>query len=429
MEPPLGGLLLRNTAWMGAAQTIRTGVQAAYFILMARALGTNGYGAFVGVVSLVAITTPFASLGTGNLLVKHVARDSSTFGPHWGKALATTLIGGTVLLLLVTLSAGALLPRSIPVGLIVAVGAADLLFARFVDVSGFAYQAVQRLDRTALMQLLVSPLRLLAAGILVATSNAPTAAQWGWVYLVSSAAGACIAVACVSWEMGRPRFDLRRLATGTREGTYFSVSLSAQTIYNDLDKAMLARLATLAATGVYAAAYRVVDIAFLPIGAVISASYTRFFQHGALGVRATAQYARRLLRLGVAWGILAGAGLYLLAPTLPMILGGEYRDSVAAVRWLAVLPLLKAVHYFGANALTGAGHQGVRTAIQLGIALINVLLCLWLIPLYSWPGAAAATLASDGLLALGMWLAVYRLGRREAPRWGDRQVASAVEAR
>jgi O-antigen/teichoic acid export membrane protein len=426
---PVRGLLLRNTAWIGAGQAIRTVVQALYFILMARALGTNGYGAFVGVVSLVAITTPFATLGTGNLLVKHVARDASTFAWYWGKALATTLIGGTLLLGLITVSASALLPRSIPVGLIVAVGAADLIFARLVDVSGFAFQAVHRMDRTALMQLLVSPLRLLAAGILIATNSAPTAVEWGWLYLVSSVVGGCVAVACVSWEMGRPRFDLRGLGSEAREGTFFSVSLSAQTIYNDIDKAMLARLATLAATGVYAAGYRVVDIAFLPIGAVISASYARFFQHGVLGVRATARYARRLLRLGVAWGLLAGVGLYLLAPTLPLILGGEYRDSVGAVRWLAVLPLLKAVHYFGANALTGAGHQGVRTAIQLGIALANVLLCFWLIPLYSWPGAAAATLASDGLLAVGMWVAVYQIGRKEAPRWTDDQVAAAAEAR
>ena len=79
--------------------------------------------------------------------------------------------------------------------------------------------------------------------------------------------------------------------------------------------------------------------------------------------------------------------------------------------------------------MTGAGHQGLRTAIQIGIAVVNVVLCLWLIPLYSWQGAAAASIASDGLLALAVWMALYQLGRRGRSRWPEEQVASALETR
>jgi O-antigen/teichoic acid export membrane protein len=415
--------------WMGAGQAMRTVVQALYFVLIARALGSDGYGAFVGVVALVAIAAPFASLGTGNLLVKHVSRDEAAFPGSWGKALATTLIGGTVLLAVVMLAGGVFLPRTISRTLILAVGAADLIFARLVDISALAYQAVQRMHRTAQIQLLVSPLRLVAAGVLVATTKSPTAVEWGWLYLASSVLGGVLAVALVNREMGRPAFNPRRLGVETREGAYFSVSLSAQTIYNDIDKAMLARLSTLDATGIYGAAYRIVDVAFLPIGAAVSASYARFFQHGASGVRATTRFARRLSSLGVAYGLLGGGALYLIAPIIPVILGREYGGAVSAIRWLAVLPLLKAIHYFGANALTGAGHQGLRTAIQLGIALVNVLLCLWLIPLYSWQGAAAASIASDGLLALAVWMALYQLGRGGRSRWPEDRVASALETR
>jgi O-antigen/teichoic acid export membrane protein len=425
MEKPVLGLLARNTLWMGVGQVIRTGIQALYFVFIARALGTQGYGAFAGVVALVAIAAPFASLGSGSLLVKHVARAPDTFRSHWGKALATTVITGTILLGVIMLSAGMLLPRTIPLQLVLAVGAADLVFVRLVEISGQAYQAVQRMHRTAQIHLLVSPLRLLAAGALVATTRAPTALEWGGLYLVSSVAGCAVAVALVCRELGRPEFNLKDLRSELREGAFFSVSLSAQSIYNDIDKVMLARLGTLEATGLYAAAYRVVEVAFVPVAALVSSTFARFFQSGVGGVRATAQFARKLSSMGAAYGLCAALGLYLLAPALPAILGDGYRQAVAATRWLAVLPLLKSIHYFGANALTGAGYQGLRTAIQVGIALVNVLLNLWLIPLYSWQGAAAASVLSDGMLALGVWATVWYLGRKSFPQ-RSRDDAGAV---
>jgi O-antigen/teichoic acid export membrane protein len=83
-----------------------------------------------------------------------------------------------------------------------------------------------------------------------------------------------------------------------------------------------------------------------------------------------------------------------------------------ALRWLAVLPILKVVHFFLSDALTGAGFQGIRSAIQIGVAIFNVLINLWIIPLYSWRGAAWSSIASDALLAAGIGAAAYVLSRR-----------------
>jgi len=77
-----------------------------------------------------------------------------------------------------------------------------------------------------------------------------------------------------------------------------------------------------------------------------------------------------------------------------------------------LLPLLKTMHYFVADSLTGAGYQGLRTAMQAGIAGLNVLVNFWIIPAYGWRGAAWSSLASDGLLAAGLWLIALRLTRK-----------------
>jgi O-antigen/teichoic acid export membrane protein len=62
--------------------------------------------------------------------------------------------------------------------------------------------------------------------------------------------------------------------------------------------------------------------------------------------------------------------------------------------------------------LAGAGYQGLRTFIHVGVAAFNVLINFWLIPTYSWRGAAWSSIASDALLACGIGAAVLVLSRR-----------------
>lgn len=176
---------------------------------------------------------------------------------------------------------------------------------------------------------------------------------------------------------------------------------------------MLARLSSLQATGIYASAYRLIDVAFVPVRSLLAAAYAKFFQHGTSGIAGTIDFSKRLLPLAGLYGAIVGIALFFLAPVVPYILGHEYQDAVAALRWLAPLPLLKALHYFAADTLTGAGFQGLRSATQAIVAVFNILVNLWLIPLYSWQGAAWSSLASDGLLVLSLWLAVAFICRQQ----------------
>jgi O-antigen/teichoic acid export membrane protein len=197
-----------------------------------------------------------------------------------------------------------------------------------------------------------------------------------------------------------------------REGFYFSVGLSAQTIYNDIDKAMLTRLSTLSATGIYGAAYRLIDVSFAPVSALLYAAYPNFFREGVHGISSTLAYARPLLKRALRYSSIMCGGILICAGVVPYILGPEYVRTAEALRWLAPLPLLKAIHSLLSDALTGAGYQGIRSGIQASVALFNVLINLWLIPAYSWRGAAWSSIASDALLACVVGLPVSLLGRR-----------------
>ena len=405
-------LIAKNTVWMLMGHCVRTGLQAVYFVMIARSLGADGYGAFVGVAALACIFAPFASFGSGNILIRNVARNPDTFARCWGNALVITVVSATLLVAALLVVARFALPATISWTLVLTISVTELFFARLLDISSQAFQAFQRLNRTAQFQMLMSVMRVAAVLLLYMTVAKPTAEAWGAFYLVSTAVTSAMAIRLVHRELGRPDFPVRGVFQEMKEGFYFSVSLSAQNIYNDIDKTMLTRYCGLDAAGIYGAAYRLIEIAMTPVRSLLYAAYAKFFQHGAGGVRGSLAFAQRFVPAGAGYGLLAAVVLYLGAPVVPMVLGPEFERTVGATRWLALLPLLKTLHYFGADTLTGAGHQGLRSGIQVVVALFNVLVNLWIIPAFSWRGAAWSSLASDGLLAVMVWTAVWWLARK-----------------
>jgi len=420
--------LARNTVWMTFGQGLRLVIQALYFVLIARSLGAVNYGAFVGVVALVGIVYPFATLGSGNLLVKNVSRDANLFGWCWGRALAITAVSSSVLFSAVLFLSHFALPGSIPFRLVILVAGSDLFGLSIIQLCSQAFQTFERLNWTATITVMGSASRLTGALVLVALHHHPSALQWGYLYFCSTWVVATAALVLVFMKLGAPRFRLGKSVSEMQEGFYFSAGLSAQTIYNDIDKTMLARLGTLEAAGIYGAAYRLIDVTFVPIQSLLAAAYPNFFRTGLAGISATLGYARQLVWGALAYSIAACVAILLCAGIVPIILGPEYNATAEALRWLALLPVLKVLHYFLSDSLTGAGYQGVRTGIQAGVALFNVLINLWIIPAYSWRGAAWSSIASDALLTCSIGAAAYVLARRARTAVLDPQLETAEES-
>src|ERR1700723_3337065 len=89
--------LLRDTTQLTIGQGLRLVIQAAYFVLIARSLGPDGYGAFVTVVAMAALLGPFSGLGTGNLFIKNVRSGKREASTCWGNGILITTISGTLL--------------------------------------------------------------------------------------------------------------------------------------------------------------------------------------------------------------------------------------------------------------------------------------------------------------------------------------------
>jgi O-antigen/teichoic acid export membrane protein len=218
-----------------------------------------------------------------------------------------------------------------------------------------------------------------------------------------SAIAAITAATTVTVKYGWPTLQPRLFFARAWEGVGYSFSSSTASAYNDLDKAMLSHYGMNTANGIYTMAYRIVDIATIPVLSIRDAAFPRFCREGASGVERAAELARRLLNRALPLALVTGTAMFIAAPLIPRVVGRGFAESVSALRWLCFIPVFRAVHQLSGSALTGAGLQRYRTGSQLVASMFNLGLNVILIPQHGWLGAAWASLLTDGALAAMNW--------------------------
>ena len=405
---------LKNSWTIFQSFILRLVVQGVYFVILARSFEPAKYGAYVGIVAIVSIFIPFASWGSGEVLIQNVSRERSLFKEYWGTTILKTLVFGSVFISLILIIYKFISIPNISIYSVFFVALANLIFLRLNDASRDAFIAVGLMNYTAKSIVLVSLNRFFAAIVFIACFDNPSVLTWCILYCVATFLASIMSTFLVVKQVGYPKFELSKISSELKLGLSFAISVSAQNIYNDLDKSMLAKLSTLEATGIYGAAYHILNVAFTPIQSVALASFRKFFQQGASGIKGSLALCKKLLPMNVGYSLAAIVGIIIFSPLIPRILGSEYQNSVFALIWLAPTIIFRTLHFLAADTLTGSNHQSVRTIVQVLVAIINGILNFLLIPNYGWHGAIWATIASEFLLMIFLWGAVYKYSKQSA---------------
>lgn len=391
--------LTRGVAWMFAGQGSGYLLRAVYFVMIARLLGVVGYGIVVGAFALVNIAAQYSRLGTGMTLLRYVSIDRGEFAVYWGNVLLVTLPMGLALTALLWLLAPHLIaPGSAAIVVWTSIG--SCIFEQLTISATQVFQAFEQMRITAGLNLLTSLARALTAGAMLLLLHRASASQWAVASMLVSGAATAFAFFAVTREFGAPRFSWRRLRERSLEGVGYSFASSTTSAYDDLDKAMLSHYGMSAANGIYALAYRIIEMATMPIASIQLAAEPRMFQLGARHIREVWAMSRGLLRKALLLSVCIAAALWLGSPLLPPVVGRGFAEGAVALRWLCLIPVFRSLHYIAGSVLTTSGFQRYRTGTQLAAALMNFAINLWLIPRYGWHGAAWSSLLTDGALGL-----------------------------
>jgi O-antigen/teichoic acid export membrane protein len=394
--------LARNAGWMFMGQGFSVLCQGAYFIFLGRLLGSAEYGIYVGAVAMASILSQYSPFGSHSVLLRYVSSDPKKFASYWANVLVTTVTLGSLLVAFLTL-AGPHLAHSCSWPLLFCVGLGDCLATQLTVAASRVFQAFENMRITAALGMSVSFLRALIAGFMLWRLYRGTATEWALAALIVSSFAACIALVLVTRIYGPPALSIKLLRQRAGEGFVFALSYSTTGVYNDIDKAMLGHFGMNAANGIYTMAYRVIDVFTMPIYAVQGAVFPRFFRKGVEGAGSTAEFAVRIVKRTAPLALVCALVMLLSAPIIPYLAGKSFGESAMALRWLCLLPFFRSFQLSAGDAITAAGHQKLRLGSQTTAAAFNFCVNLYLIPLYSWRGAAWSSLATDGLLALFNW--------------------------
>jgi len=388
--------------------------QAIQFLFLARLLGASEYGYIAAINALITIASPLSDLGYGNLVLMRCSRRRDSAALELGVAIMVTLAAGSILIAALIGVSWLVYQGQVDWRLTLLLGIGELLFTRLVTVCGNLHAAFEQFGFSTLRQVLTGVARVAAIALLAAwPAGGPL--LWAAGFVILNGLLCAYSLYCGVRLAGGFAVSVAHARSSLREALHFSSGALARAAYSDSDKVFLGRYAASAELGAYTSAYRIVVMAFVPVRSMLQITAVRFFRIGQDGMNATLVMTRRLLKIAVPYSICASIGLWVVAPYIPYVLGDSFAAAVPMCRWLALLPIIQSVQFAFADALSGAGHQAVRSRLQAIVGVIYALLGFTLIPRFGWHGAVVTCLGGEGLLALLMAFAALRLAKRGPP--------------
>lgn len=412
---------------MGATGTVALNVSAMALnfvvaLVLARALGSAGYGAYAFALAWATVLTIPASLGLGPLVVRHVA----TYVEHgsWGllrgllhranqvvAASATvSVLGAAVAGWLLHDSSSELLGPFLIGLLLVPVLALTIL--RQAALQGLHRVVLGRVPDTLVLPGVLLVLVVVAADRLGDRFDA----EWATSLNVAAAAAAFIlgavllrALVPTPVRTAVPEYDSRAWIRGGLP----LLGLALLLVVNmQVGTILLGALESADAAGTYSVASR---IALFTGFFFLAATYPLYPSVARLWARGDTDSIQRVLtRAGRAVLVISSCIAALLVAFAPQVLevfGAEFAEGADALRIVALGQLVAVATGFGGLALVMTPHEGSMTlGTGIGVA-VNILLTAALVPVWGVNGAAIG--AAAGFLVAGAlvaWLAWRRLG-------------------
>jgi O-antigen/teichoic acid export membrane protein len=195
-----------------------------------------------------------------------------------------------------------------------------------------------------------------------------------------------------------------------------AIGTGLTTIYYNLDSVMLSKLDTYTAVGLYGIAYKfagVIQFFSWALGMALLGPLVTAWPDDPSAFWATVRRAAGLLALGaviisVEFSIFAG-------PAIQLLYGSRFVSGAGAARFVVVSECVGFFTYLAATTLIAMGKNRLYPLGGLLGVVVNFSLNIYVIPHYSYNGAAWATLITEVIVAAILWMLLRAQGKVEFP--------------
>ncbi|MEQ8710127.1 MAG: oligosaccharide flippase family protein [Rhodospirillales bacterium] len=387
-----GHRIFRNFSALMLAQLVSNIAGLLSTAYLARVLLPEGFGILGWGIALLGYLGLVVNPGVDRHAVREIARDPDLLQGMTGNVIGFRLV--VALLLYLVLAAVILFfgPDGLK-GTVLLVQATGL-FVTAITID-FSFQAMQRMGAIAWRQIATS--LLILAGVFVFVADAGDVPVAAAVSMLASAIAA-IGMLCTfaRTQPGfRPRLEFPVIREMVKKSLPVALAAFLTAIFISADIVMLGLLAGDHEVGLYTAAARIFILAVMPATMI----GTAFLPHLAAtkddaDARQSAMtlHAKALLLFGI---MVVAGGIACVSPLIALLFGPAFSGAEIIVTLLFCATGLAYFRLCLDAPLMAWGQDNWRIrALGIGAAA-NILLNLYLIPLYAGEGAAIATIISE----------------------------------
>ncbi|WP_135366101.1 flippase [Halosimplex halophilum] len=380
-------------------------------VLLARLLGPNKLGQLFYVLSILSIAHLLSNLGFPQSGARYVAEfleeNPSKVRLAIRVSLGYLLLSSLLVVLVLFLGSGVL--ESV-------LGESNIQKLLMVGAAYVFFRSLRYYIRRILQAFGAVPW---ASAMVVVTEVANLIFIFGLVSLGLGAIGAIAGYTlayCLSFFLGAAVFYTQFYRSLPTDSSFdinlageilkynFSLALTsgANAIEKETDTVLIGFFLGPSMVGFYALGKRIANRARAPaeaLGFTLAPMYTEAkLSEGS--TEAGHIYRQALVNILVLY-VPAVVGLVLVArPVVKYIFGSEFLPAVPVIRLLALLTLFQSIGYITGNGLDYLGRAKDRAKIKGVSAVLNLILNLFLIPVWGIIGAAFATIVTNGIYNL-----------------------------
>jgi len=272
------------------------------------------------------------------------------------------------------------------------------------------YQGLERMWRMAAFDIFFKVCAIAAILLLVRGpgDEAKALALGGAGWFLSSVITGFIAYR----EVGFRRPTLALSWNALRMGWSMFLFRTAVTLYTSGNGFVLGLFAQPAQVGYYAGAERISKGLLAPLSPLSQAVFPRVSYLAVHSRDRAARLAKLSLMVMGLGGLLFGAAAFFLSPFIVrVVLGPGFQPAVPVLRLLVCLvPAIALSNALGIQWMLPMGLDSTFNRIILGAGIMNIVLAVFLAPVYAQMGMAWAVLASEVFVTAGIYVALHRRG-------------------
>ena len=402
--------IFKNMSWLMISQLLASVCGFIWTILLTRYLGVSDYGIMNFAIAFTGISAIFMDLGISTYIVRHIATDYDSSPKYLGNAIPLKSVLSffaflITLIILIILKSNEL---TIQITLLFTI---QSIFTSMTGLLNGSLQAVEEGKYQAIGNIVLNS--LLLAFILISIIYDFGLYGVTLSYVISNLIVVILQYIVVKKRISKPKyeFDKEFCKKLLVYSIPFALTSFCALILSSIDMFMLTNMINSYANGIYSSAYKLIAIFALIQSVYFTVVYpvmSRLFKSEKnLLIFSFEKSAKYLMLIVIP---LSFAVMFYSKDIIVLFFGNEYvlASSVLSIlMWSVPLGFLAGI----CLNLLNASHKEKSVTINLIItALVNVILNFFLIPKYSYNGAAITTVISDILSLVLFMYSVYKLG-------------------